>query len=315
MVRSETLCSWSDHLSIIHYRTTTMKKSLFLITWLLMAVALLSFRGDASYKDRIKEWRKKRIENLKSEEGWLNLAGLFWLEEGINTIGGSSENDIIFPKDHSKVALGKLVLKDGKVTMIADKGAEIFSGAEPVEQIVLYPYEKPVVVRHQSLRWFVIKRGDKYAVRLRDLESQALKDFKGIDSYPIDEKWRVKAKLERVEGQKVAITDITGRLSDEDSPGTLVFNIKGKEYRLDAVGTEENLFLIFGDETNKKETYGAGRFLYASEKAEDGSYWLDFNKATNPPCAFSPYATCPLPPKQNKLAVSVTAGEKRFGDY
>lgn len=293
----------------------TMKKSIFSISCLLLGFVLLSFKGDATYETQIKEWHKKRIEGLKAEEGWLNLAGLFWLEEGVNTFGGSSENDIIFPKEHSQPALGKIILQNGEVTLVANKGAEIFNGTEPVDKISLFPYDKPVVVKHQSLRWFIIKRGDKYAIRLRDLESQTLKDFKGIHTYPIDENWRVKAKLEKTEGKKVAITDITGRLSDEDSPGTLVFNIKGKEYRLDAVGTEKDLFLIFGDDTNKKETYGAGRFLYASEKAEDGSYWLDFNKATNPPCAFSPYATCPLPPKQNKLAVAITAGEKRFGDH
>ncbi|HEV7378614.1 MAG TPA: DUF1684 domain-containing protein [Dyadobacter sp.] len=292
-----------------------MKKSIFAISWLLLGVVLFSFKGDVAYENQIKEWHKKRVEGLKAEDGWLNLAGLFWLEEGVNTFGGSSENDIIFPKDHSKAALGKIILENGTVTLETAKDAEIFNGTEPVEKITLFPYQKPVVVKHQSLRWFIIKRGDKYAVRLRDLESQALKDFKGIDTYPINENWKVKAKLEKSEGKKVAITDITGRLSEEDSPGTLVFIVKGKEYRLDAVGTEENLFIIFGDETNKKETYGAGRFVYASEKAEDGSYWLDFNKATNPPCAFSPYATCPLPPKQNKLTVAITAGEKRFGEH
>lgn len=292
-----------------------MKKHLRLPVILILGIILFAFKADESYEKEIKDWHKKRIESLKAEDGWLNIAGLLWLEEGENTFGGDSKNDIVFPRDKSNAALGKFIVKDGTVTLIANQNAEIFQNDQPVAKLEIFPSEKPVILKHQSLRWFIIKRGDKYAVRLRDLESQQLKDFKGINTYPIQPDWNIRAKFEPSAGKKIAITDITGRTADQDSPGTLVFNIKGKEYRLDAVDSEESLFIIFSDETNKKETYGSGRFLYASPPDSDGYTQLDFNKAINPPCAFTPYATCPLPPKQNKLAVAITAGEKRYGEH
>jgi len=282
---------------------------------LFMSAILFAFSSDTTYESEIKEWREKRVNSLKDENGWLNLVGLLWLEEGENTFGGNSENDIVFPANKSKAELGKFILKDGKVTLVANKDAEVFQDEKPVETVDIFPYEKPIVLKHSSLRWYIIKRGDKYAVRLRDLESQQLKGFKGIDSYPIQPDWNVKAKFEPTEGKKIAITDITGRTADQDSPGRLVFKIKGKEYRLDAVSSEEKLFLIFSDVTSKHETYGSGRFLYADFPDAEGHTRLDFNKAINPPCAFSPYATCPLPPKQNKLAVAITAGEKNYEEH
>lgn len=267
--------------------------------------------NDAAYEAKLKEWHQKRIESLKGESGWLNLAGLFWLKEGRNKFGSDETNDILFPKNKSKPFLGEIWVYKCKITLKANPDAEIFSGDKAVGQLDIFPDETPVTLRHKSLRWFIIKRGDKYAVRLRDLESQYLKEFTGIERYPVRVNWRVKARFEPTTGKKVAITDITGRTADQESPGTLVFSVKGKEYRLDAVGSLDDLFIIFADQTNKKETYGAGRFLYSSIE-KDGTAWLDFNKAINPPCAFSPYATCPLPPKQNKLALAIPAGEKRY---
>jgi uncharacterized protein (DUF1684 family) len=292
-----------------------MKTYYYHFIWLAGVFLLTAFTGsDTAYEEQIQQWHQKRIESLKEESGWLNLAGLFWLEEGRNTFGGDEKNDILFPKDKSDPFLGEIVLDKGKVTLKANPDAQIFQGEAPVRELDIFPNEKPVTLKHKSLRWFVIKRGDKYAVRLRDLESQYLKEFSGIERYPVQEKWRVKARFEPTTGKKVSITDITGRTADQDSPGTLVFAVDGKEYRLDAVGSTKNLFIIFADQTNKKETYGAGRFLYSAVE-EDGVAWLDFNKAINPPCAFSPYATCPLPPRQNKLALAVPAGEKRYGEH
>lgn len=270
--------------------------------------------NDTAYEEQIQQWHQKRIESLKAESGWLNLAGLFWLDEGKNTFGGDSKNNVVFPADKSNPFLGEIWLDKGKVILKANPDAAVFNGDEPVTELDIFPNEKPVTLKHKSLRWFIIKRGDKYAVRLRDLESEYLKGFTGIERYPVQEKWLVKARFEATTGKKVSITDITGRTADQESPGTLVFSVNGKEYRLDAVGSTKNLFIIFADQTNKKETYGAGRFLYTSVE-EDGTAWLDFNKSINPPCAFSPFATCPLPPKQNKLALAVSAGEKRYGDH
>ena len=171
------------------------------------------------------------------------------------------------------------------------------------------------MLKHNTLRWFVIKRGERYAIRLRDLESPFLKEFHGIETFIVDSKWKLKAKFVPTAGKKIAILDITGQTSQQDSPGVLVFTIAGKEYKLDALTEGEEFFIIFGDKTNKKETYGAGRFVYATKPDAEGYTFLDFNKAYNPPCAFTPYATCPLPPKQNLLPIEIKAGEKNYGHH
>lgn len=292
-----------------------MKRHFFCIPGLVAALLLFAFTfNETAYEDEIRQWHEQRVESLKAESGWLNLAGLFWLKEGVNTFGGAEENDILFPRDKSRPFLGAFTLSKNRIILKAKPDAQIFQGDQPVTELDIFPDGKPVTLRHGSLRWFVIKRGDKYAIRLRDLESEYLKGFTGIERYPVQEKWRVKARFVPTTGRTVSITDITGRTDEQASPGKLVFTVDGQEYSLDAVGKPENLFLIFADLTNKHETYGSGRFLYSSVEP-DGTAWLDFNKAINPPCAFSPYATCPLPPKQNKLALAVAAGEKRYGDH
>ncbi|MCF0074090.1 DUF1684 domain-containing protein [Dyadobacter sp. CY261] len=278
--------------------------------WLLSAFAVV----DNTYEEQIRDWHLKRVESLKAETGWLNLAGLFWLNEGKNTFGGAEENDILFPRERSQPFLGEITLDKGRITLKAKPDTQIFNGDQPVSELDIFPDGKAVTLRHGALRWFVIKRGEKYAIRLRDLESEYLKGFSGIERYPVQERWRVKAQFVPTQGRTVSITDITGRTDEQVSPGKLIFTVNGKEYNLDAVGKPENLFIIFADQTNKQETYGSGRFLYSTVEP-DGTAWLDFNKAINPPCAFSPYATCPLPPKQNKLMLAVLAGEKRYGAH
>lgn len=286
------------------------------IWMLLLPLLLLAFTTDLSYEEEIRQWHQKREEDLKKEEGWLNLAGLFWLNEGVNTFGGSDKNRIVFPADHSDPKLGKIILKNGTVSVETTTGAQILEGDRPITKLDIFPYTgKPIVLKHKSLRWFVIQRGDKYAIRLRDLESPYLKEFKGIDTYPISTDWRIKARFEPTPGKKISITDITGRVSDQESPGRLHFTVNGKDYSLDATGTTSRLHFVFADQTNKHDTYGGGRFLDAPGPDADGYTYLDFNKATNPPCAFTPYATCPTPPKDNKLAVAISAGEKRYGDH
>ncbi|WP_435357204.1 DUF1684 domain-containing protein [Emticicia sp. SJ17W-69] len=270
---------------------------------------------DSDYEKEIKAWQQTRVENLKKENGWLNLAGLFWLEEGKNSFGASTDNKIVFPKNKSKQFLGDFILEKGEVFVEPKADAEIFNDTQPVGKLKIYPAEKNIILKHNSLRWFVIKRGERFAVRLRDLESPFLKEFHGIETFPIDEKWKVKAKFVPSVGKKIPILDITGQTTLQDSPGSLVFTIAGKEYSLDALTEGESLFILFGDKTNKIETYGSGRFLNAAKADAEGYTYLDFNKAYNPPCAFTPYATCPLPPKQNQLPFNLTAGEKNYGHH
>lgn len=175
--------------------------------------------------------------------------------------------------------------------------------------------DHPTKLTLGPLSWTIIKRGEKYGVRLRDHEHPLLKTFDGITTYPIDSTWRVEATFEPNNPPKIlAIPTILNTIDEEPSPGAFVFKLNGKTYRLDATGkmTDKDLFVIFADQTNGKETYGAGRFLYVPTPNESGKTIIDFNKAYNPPCAFTAYATCPLPPEQSKLPVRITAGEKKY---
>lgn len=285
---------------------------------LLTIVCFLTSSGfvrNTLYEEEIKAWHNQRIENLKKENGWLNLAGLFWLEEGRNTFGSGSGNNIIFPKGKSEQMLGTLILNKGEVFIETTSDKAVFNDEEAVTELKIFPAEKPIILKHKSLRWFIIKRGDKYGVRLRDLESPFLKEFTGISTFPINEKWKIKARLIKEENKQIPILDVLGQTSMQDSPGKLVFSIDGKAYSLDALAEGDNLFIIFADKTNKKETYGAGRFVYTGLPDKNGEVYLDLNKSVNPPCAFTPYATCPLPPKQNTLPVAIYAGEKNYENH
>jgi len=170
------------------------------------------------------------------------------------------------------------------------------------------------VAKVGRLSLFVIKRSDKYGIRLKDPDSQYRREFHGIESYPAKEEYKVTAKW-LPEPRKIPILNIVGQTEEMDSPGVAVFQLNGQEYRVRPVletPDAKELFYIFRDQTSAKETYGAGRFLYSAMPA-GGQVVLDFNKAYNPPCAFTPYATCPLPPAENRLAVRIEAGEKKYG--
>lgn len=189
---------------------------------------------------------------------------------------------------------------------------------KPVKSMIIFSPDSTTNPRiaYQSLRWFIIKRDKIVGIRLRDIESEGVQKFEGIDRYPVDQKWRVEATVEQsAEPRTISITNVLGQTTDQVSPGTLVFRIDEKEYRLDALTEGEELFIIFGDPTNENETYPSGRYVYAKQPDENGKTILDFNKAYNPPCAFTPFATCPLPPKQNVLMVEVRAGEKKYVGY
>lgn len=265
---------------------------------------LLSFGMQAqNHIDEVKAFRAARINSLKSETGWLNLAGLFWLKEGINTFGGDEKNDFVFPSDHSDPFLGELLLKDGKVyyQTVSDT------------MLVYQDGIKVPVISHRSLRWFIIKRGEKYAVRLRDLEGEYVKAFKGIDTFPTDSAYRVVADFIPTQGKMLTIIDVTGRAYQLESPGYLRFKIGKSFYQLETSQEGDSLFIVFGDLTNKQQTYGAGRFIDTALPDAQGKVVIDFNKAYNPPCAFTPFATCPLPTAANKLAVEIKAGEQFHG--
>jgi uncharacterized protein (DUF1684 family) len=271
-----------------------------------------------AYQSELDSWHKDRIEYLKSNGGWLNLAGLYWLKEGISTFGSDESNDIIFPKEKIPAKAGIFLMQKGVVTLTSLPEVEILSNGKPIKTgVVFHPdsVSQPTL-SYGSLQWFIIKRDDQYGVRLRDLNSTAVQEFLGIDHYEVNPEFRLEAHLEIPSTpKKIEITNVLGQTTTQDSPGTLVFTYLEKEYRLDALVEDKELFVIFGDPTNESETYPSGRYVYTAMPDEDGKTILDFNKAYNPPCAFTPFATCPLPPSQNVLPVAIRAGEKIYKGY
>ena len=272
----------------------------------------------ASYEQELEEWKAKRLASLKSEDGWLSLIGLFWLKEGENRFGSGPLNEIVLPEDKAPAQAGTLRLAAGKVTLEAKPGSGVKSGGQEVSTLELKSDEDgaPTPLELGSLSFHIVKRGDKLGLRVRDRANPARAEFKGTDYYPAERKWVVNARFEPFDPPKrVPILNVLGMETEETAPGALAFEVGGREYRLQALKEkgEEQLFIIFADQTSGKETYGAGRYLYADPPGADGRVTLDFNRAYSPPCAFTRYATCPLPPAENRLPLRIEAGEKYIG--
>ena len=273
-------------------------------------------KGDSAYLNEINQWHQKRIENLKKENGWLNLVGLYWLKNGENKFGSAKDNDIVFPSNAPE-HIGFFYLKDSIVTAKILPGVNVLNYDSAVTELELQNdlSENTTVLKLNSLRWFIIKRGEKLGVRLRDLDAPLVKEFRGIERFPVNIDWRINAKFMPYDSpQKIQVPNVLGNSDEETISGKLVFQIRGKEFALDPLDSGKRLFIIFADQTNGETTYGAGRFLYTDTADSSGNVILDFNKTYNPPCIFTKYATCPLPPQQNRLAVKITAGEKNFGE-
>jgi uncharacterized protein len=292
---------------------------------LLLVLATLGCREEitsdrmvSTLPSEIEKYRADRETRLRREDGWLTLVGLFWLDPGANSFGSAKTNKIVMPAK-APSQMGTLTLADGRVTLTPDPVATLSIAGKPVTSAVeLLPDTSdsgPTRVDVGGMHFLVIKRGERYGIRVRDPENAARVHFKGLDYYAPDERWRVTARLEPHNPPKtIPITNIVGMTSQEASPGSLVFQLNGQTYRLDPIVEEgsDNLFIIFRDATSRDTTYPAGRYLYASPPGPDGTVTVDFNKAYNPPCAFTPFATCPLPPAQNRLPVRVEAGEKNY---
>ncbi len=297
-----------------------MKKLTTIILLVIIVMACNDKKKDPivteEYKKEIDDWHSKRVSNLKKETGWLNLVGLYWLKEGENTFGANELNDIVFPVDKAPEFIGKIVMKDSIITTIINKDVKVFMNKNPIKNIVMSPdiSGEPTVLNINSLRWFIIKRGEKYGVRLRDLKADLLENFEGIEKFEIDEGWKINATFEKYDPpQKIMIPTILGTVEEDFSPGKLIFNINNKEYSLEPTSSGERLFIVFADLTSGEESYGGGRFLYVDGPDSNNNVVLDFNKSYNPPCAFSKFATCSLPPEENKIRIRITAGEKNYG--
>ena len=293
----------------------TAKKS-----WIAIAACLLAACGSdepaidlVAFEADTVEWRAGRLERLKGPEGYLNLAGLFWLEEGRSRIGSAADNDIVFP-GYAARYVGRLdVTKEG-VVMTAEPGVDVRHGDAPVNSIAILDdtTDYPVTIRHRSFAWTIIKRDGRFALRLRDFDNPAIAAFPPIEYFPIDPAYRVEGTLRRFDEPRVlnVETVIEGLGYRPESPGRVAFEIDGEAYEIDAYNSGDQLFFVFGDATSGRETYPAGRFLYAAQPGPDGKTILDFNRAYNPPCAFNDFSTCPVAAPQNRMAVRVEAGEK-----
>jgi uncharacterized protein len=283
----------------------------FLVAFFLMGVSAF---GADDYVRSIETWRGERLAALTAPESWLSLIGLHPLAPGAQTVGSGADNAIRLRAGPAR--LGVITLSaDRLVTLALEPGAAATIGGQAVAQGGLaYTDEAPTLVRFGTASFIVIDRGGNLYLRVRDSESARRRDFAGIDSYPIDPRWRIEAQWVPFDPvRQVPITNILGQTGPEPAPGKAVFVHEGRTHELIAIdeGVEDQLFIILTDLTAGEETYGAARFLYTT-KPRDGRLVLDFNQVENPPCAFNPYSTCPLPPKENRLPFRLEAGEKTY---
>jgi uncharacterized protein len=263
----------------------------------------------------LQKWRAEREAKLKADDGWLSVAGLFWLKEGLNTVGAAADNAIILPAGSAPDHVGAFELREGKTIFHAAGDVTVTANGQPVRELEVKSDEvkQQDVLKLNDLTFLLLKRGARYAIRLKDQNARTRADFAGLRWYPGQDNYRVTAKFIPYEQPKeISIVNILGDIEKMKSPGYVVFNLSGQELSLEAVTSGgDKLFFIFRDLTSGKTTYKPGRFLYAAAP-KDGQVVLDFNQAINPPCAFTAYATCPLPTKRNHLSVAIEAGEQTY---
>ena len=273
----------------------------------------------ASEQAAIAQWRAQRAQSLTSDNGWLTLSGLFWLKEGENTFGRGPGNALVLENAALADVAGSFVLSRDQVRFVARPGSGVTHDGQPVTALDLAPDTSgnPTVLSCGPLRFYVIERAGNLGVRVRDLANPHRSAFRGLEYFPVSTEWLVTARFERYQPvHHVRIINILGMEIDMESPGAVVFTKDGREWRLDTLLEEpgdQELSIMFADGTSGHETYGAGRFLDIPIPA-GATVPVDFNKAYNPPCALNEFATCPLPPAQNRLALRVTAGEKKYAD-
>ena len=281
----------------------------------------------SAHRSEIQKWQSDRLASLTKEDGWLTLVGLFWLKEGENKFGSDPKNAVVLSKDKAPRYAGSLWLEKGHVRLTATPEAKIGvrdpkvadkRDATAITSLDLKDDnddDGPTVLTLGSLLINVVKRGERIGVRVKDTNSQTRREFKGLDYFPIDPKWRIEARFEPYQPAKtIPITNVLGMTNDETSPGAFAFEVDGKTYRIDPIleKGETDWFVMIADETTGKETYGAGRYLYVTLPDASSKVVIDFNKAYSPPCAFTNFATCPLPPRQNHLPFRIEAGEKKY---
>lgn len=280
-------------------------------------LALLSMNAASNvpqtYRDEILAWHQARDQRLRSPNGWLALVGLFWLHQGQNTIGAGASNDFALPPGSAPEHVAKITVTGEHVllTNLAGERLKVNAAAVNAPVELSHDEDKPDKVTVERISFLIIKRGERLAIRARDRESSVLTHFTGMKYFPINPAYRVEASF-LPDKKMVQVPNILGEIELTESPGVVTFKLAGIQYRLRPVYEGDTLFFVFKDPTSQTETYQAGRMLN-TPLPKDGKVILDFNKAYNPPCTFTPYATCPLPMKENQLAIRIEAGELRYG--
>ena len=289
------------------------------------AVAIVSaWAGEpsADYQSEISRWRAEREAQLKADDGWLTVVGLSWLKEGANRVGCNPGFEVPLPMPAPEHT-GILTVKDGRVRFVPAPNAAVMLNGNPFRQETeLKPDSEPHydVLSVGAVKFHIIKREDKLAVRVKDNNSVARNQFTGLRWYPVDPSWKIQAQyLPWDKPHPVTFDTAVGVKERDESPGYVTFRRKGKEYRMEPVVDGDQLWFVMRDRTSGKTTYSASRFLYADLPAgglkQSGVVDLDFNTAQNPPCVFTEFATCPLPPAENRLPLAVTAGELMYGNH
>jgi len=289
-------------------------KAAFVLCAAILAPRAPAFAADATYVKGVEAWRTRVEASLRKDNGWLTLAGRYVMKPGANTFGTGADNDIVFPQGLGTARMGTITLRPGHVSVKLEPGVTMTQDGFQMSDKVLDtdPGNRDWVAIGRAA-FHVIEHAGSYVLRLADNESEVRKRFIGRVWYPVKARYRVPAKFVAYDPpHRIAIVNVIDEVSDEPSPGYVEFRLHGKRYRLDAVGDEDSgLFFVFRDATAGESTYPSGRFLYVDRKPKPGeAFALDLNRAYNPPCAFSAFTTCPLPPKQNILGTRVEAGEK-----
>lgn len=292
-----------------------MFKSLLLFSVLWGDFSLMSATTNDEHIKQIEAWRSQRIERLTAPDGWLSLVGLPWLKEGKNTLGSAPDNDIILAK--APTHLGVVTLAQDKVSIELTPGVDAFIDGKKQQMAQLHDdsHAKPTTISYATVSFYLLHRGDQWGLRVKDSAATTRVQFQGIDYFTIDPTWRVEAQWQAYDPpHTLEMSTVIGTVEKYPVPGKAIFTRDGHIYELLPVienPGDKELFIVFADRTSGKETYGAARFLYA-DMPKDGKIIIDFNKAYNPPCAFTPYATCPLAPPENRLDLRIAAGEKKY---
>jgi len=278
----------------------------------LLSILASACASPSTYYTEINSWRSRHEAELRADDGWLTLAGLYWLKDGINTIGRGEDYDVVLTENFKQGKFGEIQFSDGRAVLTVEPGITATVDGKQITSVELQSDDPgpPTKVTTGSQTFYLIKREDKFGIRLKDSESAERKNFDGEHWFPVDESYHVTGEFEPFTSEQyIEVPNVLGGTFKMKSPGIVKFKLQGKEVSLQPViEDEKTLFFIFKDATAGNETYGAGRFLY-TDNPVDGRVVLDFNKAENPPCAFTRFATCPLPPAQNRLDIDIKAGE------